>query len=147
MRFPGTRWDQAECQVDLRTRAVRRLVPKSINSTERFTLEERRGILIPPEGHASPHMANASPIGVVHQARAAGAPLSQFFQRVAFCHSDVNEVPFAEGFNTQQVMLTEHNLVPALKASGAIPLLMQCEENIPGGPRGPPATASRPAGF
>ena len=63
--------------------------------------------------------------------------LSQLFERVAFCHSDVTEVPFARGFNTQKVMLTEHNLVPALKASGAIPLLMQCEENIPGGPLGP----------
>ena len=63
--------------------------------------------------------------------------LSQFFERVAFCHSEVNEVPFARGFNTQKVMLTEHNLVPALKASGAIPLLMQCEENILGGPLGP----------
>ena len=63
--------------------------------------------------------------------------LSQFFERVAFCHSDVTEVPFARGFNTQKVMLTEHNLVPALKASGAIPLLMQCEENISGGPPGP----------
>ena len=57
--------------------------------------------------------------------------LSQLFERVAFCHSDVTEVPFARGFNTQKVMLTERNLVPALKASGAIPLLMQCEKTSP----------------
>ena len=34
---------------------------------------------------------------------------SQFFERVAFCHSDVTEVPFAQGFNTQKVMLTEQS--------------------------------------
>ena len=63
--------------------------------------------------------------------------LSLLFDRIAFCHRDVAEVPFAQGFNTQKVALTEQNLLPALKASGAIPLLMRCETNIPGGEQGP----------
>ena len=41
------------------------------------------------------------------------------------------------GFNAQRVTLDEHNLIPALKASGAIPLLMRCEASIGGAPKGP----------
>ena len=63
--------------------------------------------------------------------------LSLFFERVAFCHREIKALPFVQGFNTQTVPLTERNLVPALKASGAIPFLMQCEPTIPGAPRGP----------
>ena len=63
--------------------------------------------------------------------------LAKFFERVAFCHSAVKSVPFAEDFNTQKIALTETNLIPALKASGAIPLLMQCEPDIDGAPPGP----------
>ena len=48
--------------------------------------------------------------------------LEMLFDRVAFCHEDLEAVPFATGFNTQRVALDERNLIPALKASGAIPL-------------------------
>jgi len=63
--------------------------------------------------------------------------LAKFFERVAFCHGALNTVPFAADFNTQKIALTETNLIPALKASGAIPLLMQCEPDIDGAPPGP----------
>jgi hypothetical protein len=63
--------------------------------------------------------------------------LNLFFQRVAFCHATIASVPFTSNFNTQTVTLTEGNLIPALKASGAIPLLMQCESSIPGATGGP----------
>ncbi len=63
--------------------------------------------------------------------------LQLFFQRIAFCHSAISTVPIAPSFNTQTVTLSEENLVPALKASGAIPLLMQCESSIPGAANGP----------
>lgn len=63
--------------------------------------------------------------------------LEQFFQRVVFCHPDLHTIPFAEGFDTQTVPLSSTNVVPALKASGAIPMLMQCEPEISGAPPGP----------
>ena len=63
--------------------------------------------------------------------------LNLFFQRIAFCHAAIGTVPFASDFNTQTVTLSEGNLIPALKASGAIPLLMQCESSIPGATGGP----------
>ncbi len=63
--------------------------------------------------------------------------LTGFFQRIAFCHTAISTVPFAPDFNTQTVTLSEANLIPALKASGAIPLLMQCEASIPGATSGP----------
>ena len=63
--------------------------------------------------------------------------LQLFFQRTAFCHPAVATVPFAADFNTQTVTLSEGNLIPALKASGAIPLLMQCESSISGATGGP----------
>ena len=63
--------------------------------------------------------------------------LAKCFERVAFCHRELNSVPFAQDFNTQKIALTEANVIPALKASGAIPLLMQCEPDISGAPPGP----------
>ena len=63
--------------------------------------------------------------------------LGLLFDRVAFCHAELEEVPFTRGFNTQRVALNEENLIPALKASGAIPLLMCCEAAISGAPKGP----------
>ena len=63
--------------------------------------------------------------------------LEILFDRVAFCHEELEAVPFAAGFNTQRVALDEDNLIPALKASGAIPLLMRCEASINGAPGGP----------
>ena len=63
--------------------------------------------------------------------------MSLFFQRIVFCHRDLANLPFAEGFETTSVPLTRANVVPALKASGAIPFLMQCENSISGAPPGP----------
>lgn len=63
--------------------------------------------------------------------------LERFFQRVIFGHPALATTPFATGFNTQMVALTQDNLISALKASGAIPLLMQCEPHIPGAGEGP----------
>lgn len=63
--------------------------------------------------------------------------LGLMFERVTFCQQGLTEVPFTEGFNTQLVTLNEHNLIPALKASGAIPLLMRSEASISGAPKGP----------
>jgi len=63
--------------------------------------------------------------------------LGLLFDRVAFCHSELNALPFADGFNTQLTPINEQNLIPALKASGAIPFLMQCEPTIPGAAGGP----------
>ena len=63
--------------------------------------------------------------------------LGLLFDRVAFCHGELNALPFADGFNTQLTAINELNLIPALKASGAIPFLMQCERTIPGASGGP----------
>jgi len=63
--------------------------------------------------------------------------LGLLFDRVVFCHTELEEVPFAQGFGTKRVALDEQNLIPALKASGAIPLLMRCEASISGAPKGP----------
>lgn len=63
--------------------------------------------------------------------------LGLFFERVAFCHRHLDEVPFSEGFNTQLIPLSELNLISSLKASGAIPFLMQCEPAISGAAGGP----------
>ena len=63
--------------------------------------------------------------------------LGLLFDRVAFCHGELSSLPFADGFNTQLTPIDELNLIPALKASGAIPLLMQCESTIPGISGGP----------
>mgnify|MGYP003333328786 CR=1 FL=1 len=63
--------------------------------------------------------------------------LKRFFQRVIFCHPALTEAPFSAGFDTQMVALADDNLIPALKASGAIPLLMQCEPSIAGAGEGP----------
>ncbi len=63
--------------------------------------------------------------------------LGLLFDRVAFCHSELSSLPFADGFNTQLTPIDELNLIPALKASGAIPFLMQCELTIPGASGGP----------
>lgn len=63
--------------------------------------------------------------------------LERFFQRVIFCHPALTATPFSAGFDTQLVQLAEENLIPALKASGAIPLLMQCEPTIAGASEGP----------
>ena len=63
--------------------------------------------------------------------------LELLFDRVAFCHGELSSLPFADGFNTQLTPIDELNLIPALKASGAIPLLMQCESTIPGISGGP----------
>jgi hypothetical protein len=63
--------------------------------------------------------------------------LERFFQRVIFCHPALTEAPFTAGFDTRLVQLDEDNLIPALKASGAIPLLMQCEPSIAGAGEGP----------
>ena len=63
--------------------------------------------------------------------------LELLFDRIVFCHEELEEVPFTPGFNTQRVALNKHNLIPALKASGAIPLLIRCEDSISGAPRGP----------
>ncbi len=65
------------------------------------------------------------------------AQLERYFQRVIFCHPGLEAAPFASGFDTEKVSLTENNLIAALKASGAIPLLMQCEPHIPGAGAGP----------
>lgn len=63
--------------------------------------------------------------------------LEVLFDRVAFCHGELSTLPFADGFNTQLTTINELNLIPALKASGAIPFLMQCEPTIPGASGGP----------
>ena len=63
--------------------------------------------------------------------------LGLLFDRVAFCHGELNALPFADGFNTQLIAINELNLIPALKASGAIPFLMKCEPTIPGASGGP----------
>ena len=63
--------------------------------------------------------------------------LGLLFDRVVFCHGELTSLPFADGFNTQLTPIDELNLIPALKASGAIPFLMQCELNIPGASGGP----------
>ena len=63
--------------------------------------------------------------------------LEVLFDRVAFCHRELSALPFADGFNTQLTNINELNLIPALKASGAIPFLMQCEPTIPGASGGP----------
>ena len=63
--------------------------------------------------------------------------LELLFDRVAFCHGELSALPFADGFNTQLTAINELNLIPALKASGAIPFLMQCEPAIPGASGGP----------
>jgi hypothetical protein len=63
--------------------------------------------------------------------------LEVLFDRVAFCHGELSTLPFADGFNTQLTAINELNLIPALKASGAIPFLMQCERAIPGASGGP----------
>ena len=63
--------------------------------------------------------------------------LELLFDRVAFCHGELNALPFTNGFSTQLTAINELNLIPALKASGAIPLLMQCEPSIPGASGGP----------
>lgn len=63
--------------------------------------------------------------------------LELLFDRVAFCHDELSSLPFADGFNTQLTAINELNLIPALKASGAIPFLMQCEPTIPGASGGP----------
>ena len=63
--------------------------------------------------------------------------LGLLFDRVVFCHGELNALTFADGFNTQLTAINELNLIPALKASGAIPFLMQCEPTIPGASGGP----------
>jgi hypothetical protein len=63
--------------------------------------------------------------------------LEVLFDRVAFCHGELSTLPFTDGFNTQLTAINELNLIPALKASGAIPFLMQCEPTIPGAAGGP----------
>ncbi len=63
--------------------------------------------------------------------------LELLFDRVAFCHGELSALPFADGFDTQLTAINELNLIPALKASGAIPFLMQCEPTIPGASGGP----------
>ena len=63
--------------------------------------------------------------------------LGLMFDRVAFCHGELSSLPFADGFHTQLTAINELNLIPALKASGAIPFLMQCEPTIPGASGGP----------
>jgi hypothetical protein len=63
--------------------------------------------------------------------------LGLLFDRVTFCHSELSSMPFTNGFNTQLTLLDELNLIPALKASGAIPFLMKCEPTIPGASGGP----------
>ena len=63
--------------------------------------------------------------------------LGLLFDRVAFCHVELSSLPFTNGFNTQLTPINELNLIPALKASGAIPFLMQCEPTIPGASGGP----------
>ena len=63
--------------------------------------------------------------------------LELLFDRIAFCHGELSTLPFADGFNTQLTTINELNLIPALKASGAIPFLMQCEPTIPGASGGP----------
>ena len=63
--------------------------------------------------------------------------LGLFFEIVAFCHHHLNGLPFSEGFNTELIPLSEFNLISSLKASGAIPFLMQCEPAISGAVGGP----------
>jgi hypothetical protein len=63
--------------------------------------------------------------------------LGLLFDRVIFCHRQLSALPFTDGFNTQLTAINELNLIPALKASGAIPFLMQCEPTIPGASGGP----------
>ena len=63
--------------------------------------------------------------------------LALFSQRVAFCHHALETLPFTRGFDTRNVPLVRENVIPALKASGAIPFLMQCEDHIAGAGEGP----------
>jgi hypothetical protein len=63
--------------------------------------------------------------------------LGLFFERVLF-YDPRDQPPFFEmdGFPLRRIPLTEQNLVPALLASGAVPLLMAGVRGIAGGPEG-----------
>jgi len=104
--------------------------------------ERFHNIIITARGRALTKAQSGLPLAA-SMAIASGAnalsrkALQLFFQRIAFCHSAISTVPFSTAFNTQTVPLSEVNLIPALKASGAIPLLMQCEPSIPGAAQGP----------
>ncbi len=63
--------------------------------------------------------------------------LRYFFQRVTFCHAQLNSAPFSAGFESIYIPISEKNVISALKASSAIPLLMDYERSIIGAPPGP----------
>ncbi len=62
--------------------------------------------------------------------------LPTHFQRVVFSAAPAALPNLLTGFETTGVSLTASNLVPALKASGAIPLVLEAERNIQGAPLG-----------
>ncbi len=62
--------------------------------------------------------------------------LDRSFQRVVFSQPDAPLPAWIEGFATRQAPLMSDNVVSALKASGAIPLVLEAERDIPGAPAG-----------
>jgi hypothetical protein len=64
------------------------------------------------------------------------AGLAPHFRRVVFSHEQGQLPGLVSGFGTTSVKLTTANLVSALKASGAIPLVLEPERNIAGAPPG-----------
>ena len=58
------------------------------------------------------------------------------FHRVVFSHAGGQLPDLLTGFRTTSVALNPANLIPALKASGAIPLVLEPERDIPGAPAG-----------
>lgn len=64
--------------------------------------------------------------------------LQLYYQRITF-HSGGENNPFYNlpGFNTQDVRLNRENLMPALRATGAIPLVIHSEKQIAGAGIGP----------
>lgn len=63
--------------------------------------------------------------------------LQTSFQRVVFGHQGPGVGSVLKGFGSLYVPLQAHNVIPALKASGAIPLVLACEHAIDGAPPGP----------
>lgn len=72
-------------------------------------------------------------MGAAALANAVHRPLlGSSFQRVVFSQSDSGLPHWLAGFGTRQAELSQANLVRALKASGAIPMVLEPERDIPG---------------
>lgn len=62
--------------------------------------------------------------------------LAGHFHRVVFSHAGSRVPAMLTGFGTTSVPLSSVNLIAALKASGAIPLVLEPEQDIAGAPAG-----------